>query len=242
MTRRGVIACIAALAAAASIGALGYAVLWAFDFSELVRPLAPEPQHDATPQPNTLAPRRRPLVIVAPRVPGDDALAVVTPGAHAAPSADMVATAPVRQGDEPSSLIAVPPPPPPPTPGVDSPAISASARVSAASPAAERPVQGNTEAVSALVPQAEAAAPLPQPPLPVQAPASAQPDPEPTGTIRPPAFTFHRPQPIQRPRNDAMAPPPGVTIIRGVPPVPAASPGIVRPGPLIIQVPPGPRR
>jgi hypothetical protein len=238
MTRRKIIACVAALAAAVSIGALGYAVLWAFDFSELVRPVAQEPQREKMrEETKPAAPRRRPLVIVAPRVPGEDTRGIVSPGVHAVPAGDMVAAVPMRQGDEPSPLVAVVPPPAPPAPGVDGPPIAASARVSAASPAINPPLRSDAEAVSALVPQTEAAAPV-HPPVH----SLAQPDPEPTGTIRPPAFTFQRPRPIQRPRDNAMAPPPGVTIIRGVPPVPAASPGIVRPGPLIIQVPQGPRR
>jgi len=247
MTRRGAVACVAAFAAAVSVGALGYAVLWAFDLSELVRPAAQEqqaPEQRTKDEAPPASVRRRPLVIVAPRIPGDDARAIVSSGAHAVAVGGSMAP-PMGQGGEPSVLVAVAPSPTPAAPGVDAPAISASARVSAPSSAVGRPMPDNSDAVSTLIPQSDAAAP---PPPPVQVPARAEapapPDPEATGTVRPPALIFHRPRPIQRPRDrdDVMAGPPGVTIIRGVPPVPAASPGIVRPGPLIIQVPSAPRR
>jgi hypothetical protein len=86
---------------------------------------------------------------------------------------------------------------------------------------------------SELVPQNEAKA------APIQKPAP--PDPEPTGTIGRPTVFHTRPRPAQRPREDALTPP-GVTIIRGVPPIPGDSPSIVRPGPLIIHVPQPARR
>jgi hypothetical protein len=235
MTRRA-IACVAAFAAAVSVGALGYAVLWAFDVSELMRPVAqqPQPPREAKQEPIRPAPRRKPLVVVAPRVPGEDMRVVASPAGHGTPPGDALAVAPLSQDDELSLLVAIAPPPTPPTPGEDGPSVAASARVSVPSPAADRPMRGDAETVSALVPQNEAAVP------PIDAPAQA--DPEPTGTVGPPAFTFGKPRPIQRPRDDVLAPPPGVMIIRGVPPVPDHSPGIVRPGPLIIHVPQGVRR
>jgi hypothetical protein len=243
--RRTVIACVAALAAAVSVGALGYAVLWAFDLSEPMRPVMqqrepPEARRDTTEEAKQPAPRRRPLVAVAPRVPGEDARASASPAAHAAPVGCALVVAPAAPRDEPSPLLAVAPPPTPPAPGMDGPAVSASTHIAVPSHAVGRPTGESTESVSALIPQGEATAP----PAPLQAPAAARPDPEPTGAIHPPPFRLSKPRVIQVPREreETVSAPPGVTIIRGVPPVSAASPGIVRPGPLIIQVPQGTRR
>jgi hypothetical protein len=275
MTRRAM-AGVAAFAAAVSVGALGYAVVWAFDVAALAPPAPPA----ALAPPPPPAPRRKVLVVVAPRVPGEDVgetaspaghtassgatLAVApmpatdapssliavpppptpatpgedgreaaSPAGHTASSGVTLAVAPMSAPDEPSSLVAVPPPPTPATPGEDGPAIAASARVSAASAAADRPMSEDAPVRSELVPQNEAKAPSIQMPAP--------PDPEPTGTIGPPTVFRTKPRPAPRPREDALTPP-GITIIRGVPPVPGDSPSIVRPGPLIIHVPQPARR
>ena len=280
MISRRAMACVAAFAAAVSLGPLGYAVLWAFDVAELAPPAALAPAPPPPPPAPPPAPRRKILVVVAPRVPGEDVreaaapaghtasfgatLAVApmratdapssliavpppptpaTPGedvreiasaaGHAAPSGATLAVAPMPATDAPSSLIAVPPPPTPATPGEDGPAIAASARVSAASAAADRPMSEDAPIRSELVPQSEAKA------APIQ--MRVPPDPEPTGTIGPPTVFRTKPRPVHRPREDALTPP-GVTIIRGVPPIPGDSPSIVRPGPLIIHVPQPARR
>ena len=128
MTRRAM-ACVAAFAAAISVGALGYAVMWAFDFAELAQPAAEPPQQEARPQ----APRRRTLVIVAPRVPGEDVREVVSSAPHAAPLGEAQVAAPIRTSDQPSSLVAVAPPPTPPTPGEDVREVASSARRAAPS-------------------------------------------------------------------------------------------------------------
>jgi len=275
-------AAVAAFFAAISVGALGYAVVWAFDFSELTQPAAQAPR-EVRQETTRPAPRRKALVVVAPRVSGEDTRTVTTSAPHAAPPGETVAAAPIRGTDEASSLIvegppptpptpgedtravatsaphaaplgetvaAMPmrgtdeaspliverPPPTPPTPGEDAPPIASSSRVSAASPAISRPMADDTQARSELVPQNEAKA------SPIQAPL---PDPEPTGTIGRPTVFPTKPrltqQPVRRPPEDALTPP-GVTIIRGVPPVPGDSPAIVRPGPLIIHVPQPARR
>ena len=78
MTRRFAVACLAAVAAAVSVGALAYAVLWAFSGSDFI----PAAQEQAA-APEDASRRRKPPVIVAPRAPGDDAPAVVSPGARA---------------------------------------------------------------------------------------------------------------------------------------------------------------
>ena len=231
-------AAVAAFFAAISVGALGYAVVWAFDFSELTLPAgqAPETKQEVRQETTRPAPRRKPLVIVAPHVPGEDVRALAAPGSHAAPLGETVAAAPMRETDEASSLIVERPPPAPPTPGEDAPPIASSSRVSAASPAVDRPMTDDTQLRSELIPQNEAKAP------PIQAPP---PDPEPTGAIGPPTVFPTKPRltqkPVRRPPEDALTPP-GVTIIRGVPPVPGDSPAIVRPGPLIIHVPTPARR
>ena len=248
MTRRGAVACVAAFAAAVSVGALGYVVVWAFDLSELLQPAAPElPSRQVAPTEEKLAPapRRKPVVVIAPHVPGDDARAVMSLGAHAATAGDAVTVARTALGDESSWLLAVAPLPVPPTPGMDGPRMPTSARASAPASAGGRPMPDNSDAVSPLIPQNEAAAPPPPPiQVPVHAETPAPTEPETTGTVRPPVLILRRPAPAQpaRARDDVMAGPPGVSIIRGAPPVPATSPGIVRPGPLIIHVPTPPRR
>lgn len=240
MISRRAMACVAAFFAAISVGALGYAVVWAFDFSALTLPSAqaPETKQEARPETTRPAPRRKALVVVAPRVPGEDTGAVATSAPHAAPLGETVAAAPMRGTDEGSSLVVERPPPTPPTPGEDAPPIASSSRVSAASPALDRSMADDEQARSELVPQSEAKVP----PVPVQVPP---PDPEPTGAIGPPTVFPTKPrltqQPVRRPPEDALTPP-GVTIIRGVPPVPGDSPAIVRPGPLIIHVPQPARR
>jgi hypothetical protein len=251
MTRRAM-AWIAAFAAAISVGALGYAVVWAFDFAELARPVVeePPPPPQETRQP---APRRRALVIVAPRVAGEDVREAASSAPHAAPPGETLAATPTAAPDQLSALVAVAPAPTPRTPGEDGPPMAASSRVTAASAAADRPLSDDTAARSELIPQSEAKAPPAQPAPPAQAPAPpAQapfpPDPEPTGGVGAPTVFRIKPHPIRRPSprpahrapEDALTPP-GITIIRGVPPVPADSPGIVRPGPLIIHVPPARR-
>jgi hypothetical protein len=247
MTRRAM-ACIAAFAAAVSAGALGYAVLWAFDFDELAGPVAEPPPQETKQEIKPPAPRRKALVIVAPRVAGEDVRAVASGAPHAAPFDEMQVVAPMPAPDQPSTLVAVAPLPTPATPGEDRPAIAAWSRVSAAAIAADRPLSDETATRSELVPQSEAkAAPVQAPTPPVQAPAL--PDPDPTGSVGAPTVFRIKPHPIQRPiarpahraPEDALTPP-GITIIRGVPPVPGDSPGIVRPGPLIIHVPPPARR
>src|SRR6185295_5947160 len=247
MTRRAM-ACVAAFAAAVSAGALGYAVVWAFDFAELATPVAEPPRQPAKQEIRQPAPRRKALVIVAPRVAGEDARAVASGAPHAASLGELHAAAPMPAPDESSTLAAVAPLPTPVTPGEDGPAIAAWSRVSAAAIAADRPLSDDTAARSDLVPQSEAKAPpVPAPTPPLQAPAP--PDPEPTGSVGAPTVFRIKPHPIQRPvaraarraPEDALTPP-GITIIRGVPPVPGDPPGIVRPGPLIIHVPTPARR
>jgi hypothetical protein len=248
MTRRAM-ACVAAFAAAVSAGALGYAVVWAFDFAELAGPIAEPPRRETKQEiRQPAAPRRKALVIVAPRVAGEDVRAVASGAPHAAPFGEVHAAAPMPAPDGSSMLVAVAPLPTPVTPGEDGPAIAAWSRVSAAAIAADRPLSDETAARSDLVPQSEAkAAPVPAPTPPVQAPAP--PDPEPTGSVGAPTVFRIKPHPIQRPiarpahraPEDALTPP-GITIIRGVPPVPGDSPGTVRPGPLIIHVPAPARR
>ncbi|MEA2927735.1 MAG: hypothetical protein QOG38_163, partial [Hyphomicrobiales bacterium] len=164
------------------------------------------------------------------------ARALSAPGPHEASRGETVAPVPVRGADEASLLIVERPPPAPSTPGEDQPPIASSSRVSAASPAVDRPMAVDRQARSELVPQNEAkAAPIHAPP----------PDPEPTGAIGPPTVFRTKPrqtqQPVRRSPEDALTPP-GITIIRGVPPVPGDSPAIVRPGPLIIHVPTPARR
>jgi hypothetical protein len=277
MTRRG-IACVAAFAAVMSVGALGYAVLWAFDFSEPTRPAAQPP--DGKQEAKRPVPRRKAVVVIAPRVPGEDVSEIASAAQHAAPRGETAAVVPIPTPDEASPLVAVTPPPtpatpgedgravasapqhaaprgetatvmrmptpdeasplvavaPPPTPatpGEDAPSIAAWSRLSVGSAAADRPISVDTPGRSELVPQNEAKAPR------IDTPTS--PDPEPTGTIGPPTVFRTKPRATQRPREDALTPP-GVVIIRGVPPVPGDSPGIVRPGPLIIHVPTPARR
>jgi hypothetical protein len=247
MTRRAM-ACVAAFAAAVSAGALGYAVVWAFDFAELAGPVAEPPRQETKQEIRPPAPRRKALVIVAPRVAGEDVRAAASGAPHAAPFGEVYAAAPMPAPDESSTLVAVAPLPTPVTAGEDGPAIAAWSRVSAAAIAADRPLPDETAARSELVPQSEAkAAPVQAPTPPVQAPAP--PDLEPTGSVGAPTVFQIKPHPIQRPiappahraPEDALTPS-GITIIRGVPPVPGDSPGIVRPGPLIIHVPAPPRR
>jgi hypothetical protein len=296
--KRRATACVAALAAAVSIGALGYAVLWGFDLAELGSPVPPAVQ---APQGTTKAPpRRKAPMVVAPHPSGEDAQQVRSagearsppfggaPSVAALPEADetssLVAVAPPSTpptpgedaqrvwsaaegrstpfGDVPSvaalpetaetsSLVAVAPPPNPPTPGEDAHPIATSERASAASAVSERPRGDDAHALSDLIPQEAAALP----PVP-----DALPDPEPTASIppanalprtvlmpRPPRRVMARDRPLPPPRagvarEGPLLPPPDVVIVRGVPPVPGDSPGIVRPGPLIIHLPAPARR
>jgi hypothetical protein len=130
MITRRAMACIAALAAALSVGALGYAVLWAFDLDELVRPAAQPPheaKQEARQETKRPTPRRKAVVIVASRVPGEDVGEVAARAPHATPFGGTLAVAAMRATDEPSALIAVAPPPTPRTPGEDVGEIAARA-------------------------------------------------------------------------------------------------------------------
>lgn len=281
--KRRAIACVAAFAAAVSIGALGYAVLWGFDLAEPGPPAAQPPRET-----KRVPPRRKAPMVVAPRPPGEDAQPVRSAGeARPIPFGDTPLVASGPRSDETSSLVAVAPPPTPPTPGEDAqrvrsavearsmtpsgdapeaaslpgpdetsslvavalpptPAapgedgrpIAAWERASAVAAIADRPMGDDAQARSDLTPQHEAAiTPAPE----------VLPDPEPTASI-PPAIALPPTVLMPRPPRRVMArerpppPPPGAVIVRGVPPVPGDSPGIVRPGPLIIHLPAPVRR
>jgi hypothetical protein len=183
------------------------------------------------------------LIAVAPpptpATPGEDARRVRSAAeARSMPLGDAPSVASLPQADERSSLVAVALPPTPATPGEDGPAIAAWERAPATSAVADRPIGDGAQALSELIAQEEAAV-MPAP--------RALSDPEPTASI-PHAITLPRTVLMPRPPRRVMArehpllPPPGVVIVRGVPPVPGDSPGIVRPGPLIIHLPAPVRR
>ena len=250
--RREAVGYIAALAAAVSLGALGYAVVWGVDPADLGRRSGARQAPSAPP---AIAPR----VVLAPPPQGEDAMPAAALALGPVASADEAArsAAPASPSGQPSALGPIMQAMPL-IPGLDAPPIAAlSPRPAEASAAIELPLPEPAPLASALIPQEAMLEP------PADAPA-ALPDPEPVGTIAPaeppasgtlpPASEVLRLNPAARPvpsralrpRGPRVEPEPlepkGITIVRGIPAAPKGSPAIVAPGPLIIHVPDSMRR
>ncbi len=189
---------IAAFAAAVSLGALGYAVVWGVNPADLGRP-APEtgaPRIEiaeeiakAIAKEKMIAgeiakeiarpwPRRRPVrIVLAPAPAGEDAARAGSLSRHAASSTAALPAAPRLPPDEASALG--PDAPMPAVPGEDAPPIAAaSPRLIDVAVATEDSLPESTSPDSELMPQAAAAEPAADAP-------TMSPDPEPVGTIAP---------------------------------------------------------
>lgn len=207
------VAYVAALGAAVSVAALGYAVMWGVDLSEpppaeVVAAPPPQAPLDIKPEPQ----RAPSPVVFAPLPPAQDApRAGSTRVAHVAANPTLVVTdrpaaEPPAADDAPIQQAAVPPEPapvvaaPPPAPSAPSPAVAAPSPT-------PPPVPATTPA--------PAVKPAPPPPQ-----AAITPNPAPGPRVV-------RPTPASR---DSLV------VVRGA--TPDAGPRLVQPGALILQLPP----
>jgi len=258
--KRAAVTYVAAVAAAVSLGALGYAVMWGIDPADLGRP-APETDFPRMQMTEEIAkalaraiarqkeiareiakeaarpwPRRRaPRIALAPAPAGEDVAHAGPVSAHAASSIDLApAAAAPRAAPEVASAFETVDMSMPAVAGEDaSPIAAASPREAKPSAAVDARLPAPTSGDLDLIPQAGAA-------LTTEPPA-ALPDPEAVGTVGPHPAPLALPRlnlpplpPMARPR---MHPRPlsSIVIIRGAPPP-------TEPGPLIIHVPDAIRR
>jgi hypothetical protein len=198
--KRKAVGYIAAFAAAVSLGALGYAVLWGVNPADLGRPapdmgvphfqLADEIAKALARQKKIAGeiakevarpwPRRRPVrIVLAPAPAGTDAAPAGSLSRHAASSIEARPATPGAPPDEASALG--PDAPMPAVPGEDAPSTAAaSPRLIDIAVAIEDRLPEPATPGSELMPQAAAAEP------PADVPTMS-PDPEPVGTIAPAA-------------------------------------------------------